>query len=469
MYLHRLIEQHITNAKIYNKNGHLIDNILVQNEFYIIKNYLLRHHNIEDILAIQLEKNYQYVLTILACMSMGITYIPLSIDWPEERILQIQELSGCNVLKEGDINFSIKSIENQRVFNKNETLYIMFTSGTTGSPKGVKVKREGYENFLIWSKEYFSEVTSSDRMLLTTEFTFDISLVDISLFLTKNLSLYFSNFNSNIYKMLYELEHYKITIHSTVPYNYSMIMRESIYEKADLSSLKHIILGGARFPYNLYRSFQKYLPNCNVYNVYGPTEATVYCTVHKLTYNEEEELYKNNITIGKPFYNNQCIVVDNELFISGKQLMSEYLNNKEKTKEVLVEIDGIEYYKSGDIVFKNNKENYFVVGRKDDTIKISGYRVNLSDIDSYILTLEYINNAATIALDKLEGEHELVTYVILNSMNEIKTKKIRSDLQNIMPSYQISKYIKIVDTFPLNNSNKVCKNTLKKMFLENMK
>jgi acyl-coenzyme A synthetase/AMP-(fatty) acid ligase len=302
-------------------------------------------------------------------------------------------------------------------------------------------------------------------MLLTTDFTFDISLVDISLFLTKKLSLYISNFNNNIFKMLFELEQYKITTHSTVPYNYSMLMHENVYSKADISHLKYIMLGGARFPYNLYYRFKDKLPLCNIYNFYGPTEATIYCSIHKLSYKERFELHKNNISIGKPFFNNYFLIYNDELLIGGKQIMSDYLNNPQKTAEAFITIDNKVYYKSGDIVFKNSQGNYFIVGRKDDTIKVVGYRVNLSDIDSYILNIEYINNVATIAIENEDGENNLVSYIILNSNYNIDIKKIRADLKQIMPLYQIAKYIKIVEVFPLNNSGKICKHTLKKMFL----
>jgi acyl-coenzyme A synthetase/AMP-(fatty) acid ligase len=464
VYLSKKIKSRINSAKIYDKKGNKVDNSVIKNEFNAIKNHLLKNYNRADIVAIKMDKDYRYLLTLLACMSIGITYIPLNIKWPNKRIEQIRELSGCYVLQEDDIDFL--DIKESDVLFENEILYIIFTSGSTGAPKGVKIKREGFINFLVWVNDYFTNINSEDRILLTTDFTFDISLVDISLLLTKDLSLYISNFNNSVFKLLYEIEQYKITTHSTVPYNYSMIMNEDVYPKANLSSLKHIMLGGARFPYNLYYSFKEKLQDCNIYNFYGPTEATIYCSIHKINYNEQEELHKNNITIGKPFFNNEFLIYKDELLISGKQLMEGYLNNEAKTKEALVTINGKLYYKSGDIAFKNEFGNYFIVGRKDDTIKVAGYRVNLSDIDSYILSVEYINNVATIAIDNEEGENDLICYLILNDNENINIKQIKKDFKEIMPSYQIPKYIKVVDEFPLNNSGKICKLTLKDKFLK---
>ena len=467
MQLSSIIKNHLKDASLYDKNGNKIDKKKLYDEYKAIKNFLIKNIQPNKSVAIYFERDYKYVLAFLACMDIGITFIPLNREWPQKRIEQILSLSQAIIIEENDIDFT--DTQESNIFYKNNILYIIFTSGSTGIPKGVKVKREGFLNFLLWCDNYFKDINSNDRMLLTTDFGFDIFLVDISLFLTKKLSLYISDFKNNVFKILYDIDKYQITVHSTVPYNYSMIMNEDVYPKANLSSLKHIMLGGARFPYNLYYAFKDKLPKCSIYNFYGPTEATIYCSIHKLNYNEDKELYKNNVTIGKPFFNNEFLIYEDELLIAGKQLMSEYLNNEAKTKEAIVYLNNKRYYKSGDIAFVNESGNYFIVGRKDDTIKTAGFRVNLSDIDSYILTLEYINNVATIAIDNQEGENDLIAYIIVNNKDNIKINKIKKDLREFMPAYQIPKIIKIVDEFPLNNAGKICKKTLKNNFLKDRK
>jgi len=463
MNISRIIAQSIPLLKLYDKQGIFVTPEICMREYYTLRNQLLQQYSKEDIVGLRFDKDYRYILTLLACMSVGLTYIPLSMEWPKERIDQIQSLSGCIILEEEMFSFSEGDATVSTEVFHNDILYIIFTSGSTGAPKGVKIPRVAYEDFLVWTDGYFTKITSEDRMLLTTDFTFDISLVDLSLLLTKHLSLYVSHFNNNVFKMLYELENYKITTHSTVPYNYSMVMHDDVYDKADLSALKHIMIGGARFPNNLYARFQTHLSGCDIYNFYGPTEATIYCAIHHFSYHETE-VHENNITIGKPFYHNQFTMIDDELYLSGPQLMQGYLHNKEKTKEALVTIDGTVYYKSGDVVFQNELGNYFIVGRKDDTIKVTGYRVNLSDIDSYLLQLAYISNVATIAIPNESSENDLVAYMIVND-KEVTVKQIKADLKEMIPGYQIPKFIKIVEHFPLNNSGKICKLTLKEMFI----
>lgn len=463
MTISRIIEQSIPLLKLYDKHGEFVSQEVCMQEYYRIRNQLLAQYSKEDIVGLRFDKDYRYILMLLACMSVGLSYIPLSMEWPKERIEQIQSLSGCSILEESMFSFSKGDASISTDVFHNDTLYIIFTSGSTGAPKGVKISRKAYEEFLVWTGDYFKDITTKDRMLLTTDFTFDISLVDISLLLTKHLSLYVSNFNNNVFKLLYELENYKITTHSTVPYNYSMVMHDDVYSKANLSALKHVMIGGARFPNNLYARFQQHLPDCDVYNFYGPTEATIYCAIHHFKY-DESEVHQSNITIGKPFYHNAFSIIEDELYLSGPQLMQGYLHNKEKTEEALVTIEGKYYYKSGDVVFKNETGNYFIVGRKDDTIKVTGYRVNLSDIDSYILQLVYISNVATIAIANETSENDLVSYIIVND-KETTSKQIKADLKEMMPGYQIPKFIKIVEEFPLNNSGKICKRTLNEMFV----
>ena len=453
------------NIKLYDDNGVLVDKEHITQEYRKIKNYLFDNFDVDKIVGLYLTKDYKYLLMIFACMDLGLTYIPLRTKWPKDRILQIEKISGCITLDDT----IWKTIENysssdlKELFDVSATnpLYIMFTSGTTGEPKGVIIKRESYENFLLWLDSYFDEIDSNDKMLFTTDFTFDISLVDIGLLLVKQLSLYISDFDNDIFQLLYELDKYKITVHSTVPYNYTMMINSNMLQKVDLSSFKVLILAGSRFPYNIYKYFEENLSYVNLYNAYGPTEGTIYVTAHKMNYKNDE--IDKNISIGKPVKNCKVKIIDDELCVSGIQIMKGYIRDKVKTDEVLVKVDGEIYYKTGDLVFKDENENYFVVGRKDDTVKVAGFRVNLLDIDAYIQSIDYIKDSATIVVEnELNDDAFLVTYLILNELKEIKD--IRENLKKILLNYQVAKKIIVIDAFPLNNSGKVDRKALKNSY-----
>lgn len=458
--------------KIHSKEGNLISSNIVSSEYQKIKNYLLENLINEKAIPIMMDKDYHYFLVILASMEIGIPYIPLKSDYPENRISQIKEdiyFSQIitddlvqNILKAPLINTD--NIEKE--ITSTSPLYIIFTSGSTGKPKGVEINRMACENYFSWIDAFYSQVTSSDRFLQITEFTFDISLIDIGFFLTKNVSLYFSTFERDIFKLAYELEINEISIISTVPNNLNMLLDNFIVERANFNPLKEILIGGARFSTGLHQRCKKHFNNKNIYNLYGPTECTIYTHVKKLSLNDSD-FSEDTVSIGKPIQNVDSIIYEKELLLGGVQLMNKYVNNPEKTNDVLINIDFKTYYKTGDLAFTNNTGEYFITGRKDDTIKYRGYRIDLLDIDSYIMRLDYIADCVTIAIPNEETENTTIAFIRLKT--PISQEEIKKDLATLLLSYQIPEKIFFIDSYPVNNSGKVCKKSLKEIYLRDLK
>jgi acyl-coenzyme A synthetase/AMP-(fatty) acid ligase len=287
-------------------------------------------------------------------------------------------------------------------------MYIIFTSGSTGRPKGVIIQRKALNNFFDFMDKAFTKVTPQDRLLQVTEFTFDISLVDVAFFLTRNVTLHFSNFENNIFKLGFEIETHRISVLNTVPNNLNMFLSELVAERMDYQCLKHLYIGGARFSYGLYQKCLKYLtPEVEIFNFYGPTEATVYCHVKKISYEENQDCFEGNVSIGSTLAGVDAhIVIDNkvagsgekgELYIGGIQLMREYINNPKQNNKALVQFEGKTYYRSGDLAFRSEGNEFFIVGRADDTIKYRGFRINLLDIDSYVTRIPYVQDSVSIS------------------------------------------------------------------------
>lgn len=467
--------------KIYDVNENLITEEKFLFEYNSLKNYLLSNFNNNSIIALKFEKDYRYALTILACMEIGLTYVPLHIDFPIDRINQIKRITNFEVLLNNDLFNKIIKSENKRhyknrfILDGNKTLYIMFTSGSTGEPKGVEIKRESYLNFLLWLDSYF-DVNKNDTILNITEFTFDVSLVDIGLLLVKQTNIIFSNFKGNLFTLAAEIEKYKISTIASVPNNFSMMLVDELIDRIDLSSLKYAFIAGSKFPLSLYEKFDKFLPKLQVYNCFGPTEFTIYCLVKKLNdYNSD--ISKNTVSVGKAILNTKFKVVDDELndipkgrngelIVSGIQLMKGYKNNHSRTNEAIVKIDGEFYYRTGDTAFLDSNANCYIVGRKDDTVKVSGFRVNLSDVDSYIHKLKYIKDSVTICIENNDNPNYLISFVALNKGKIISSSEIRKNLKDLLPPFQIPKHLEILQDFPLNHSGKVCKRTLRNKFVK---
>ena len=464
MKLSNLVDNALEHANIVDITGIQLKRKKILSDFNSIKNYLLDNYAQEDIVAIYLEKNSTYLLFMLACIQIGLAYIPLRKEWPKRRIEQIQNISGCYIMDEDKVseilNYKHISINSFDIAG-DKVLYIMFTSGTTGAPKGVIIRRKSYLNYVLWMDSFYEDIDQNDRLLLTTDFTFDMSMGDIGFFLNRHVTLYISSFTNDIFQLLYELEKYKITIHRTVPYTYTMVTRYNGLERVELSSLKVLIFAGSRFPYSLYNKLKELFPQTTVYNLYGPTETTIDVTARKLLFDENKDVVDRNISVGKAITNNNIKIINNELCVNGVQVMEGYLNDQERTNAVMLIHEGEKYYKTGDLTFQDKEGNYYIIGRTDDTVKIAGFRINLLDIDAYINNFSYIHDCATVFVnDDKTGDGKLVSFLILNTRKE--KKDIIEDMRKNLLSYQIPNKLFILDKFPLNPNGKVDRKALKR-------
>lgn len=443
-----------------------------------IRNALLKAHDKVRPVGIRLAKDPEYFLCILACMELGIPYVPLKEDFPENRINEISE--DANIGLYIDRKFLDTLVEDESVtatisnskLSDDMPLYIIFTSGSTGRPKGVVISRGAFCAYLNWLNQSFPDINSQDRLLQVTEFTFDISLIDLVLYLTKKPSIYFTDFGGAIFKMAQEIAKYKITTINTVPNNINMLLSDFIVSKADFSSLRWMMIGGARLSYGLYKKVCKYFSDKSVSNFYGPTEFTIYSHFKKITFNEQEDCKDANVSIGIPNTDVHAEIYSNghfcnagesgELLLSGKQIMNNYINDPEKTDDAIIKIEGVPYYKTGDLSYKNECNEFFITGRLDDTIKYRGYRINLLDVDSYITKLPYVEDVTTIAVADEIKENITVSFLILKKTanKEISASRIKQDLKDIIVDYQIPEKIRFVLKFPINTSGKVCKKQL---------
>jgi D-alanine--poly(phosphoribitol) ligase subunit 1 len=483
MFIRGLIQERLhSNFNIYQKNYTKIENQKIISQYSLIKSYILDHHEKAEIIALYLTNEYYYLLSLLACQEIGICYIPLKSSWPQERVEQIRQLTNFNSLLTDDLIADIISSKNPGTnkpnydVNAESALYIMFTSGSTGEPKGAVIRRNSYENFLNWVDDFFIDINSQDTMINSTGYTFDVSLMEVGLFLVKNIHFYCSNLDQNSLVLGKEISDLKITVAVTVPNNFNLILSERIFPELNLSHLKHVLLAGSKITPALLERFNLLLPKVSIYNCYGPTEATIYCVAKKLG-TPNTEIDKNTVSIGKPIRGCKAIVLkdDNtmanayesgELLIGGIQLMKEYINRPLLTQQVFYRNNSELFYRTGDIVFQNHTGDYFVSGRVDDTIKVSSQRVNLSDIDGYIANFPYVEEVATIAVDDQVKDSILISYVVLSN-KEISEKQLKVDMKKTLLSFQIPTKIIFREKLPLNNSGKISKKILKEEYLAN--
>ncbi|MCX7049669.1 MAG: AMP-binding protein [Candidatus Sumerlaeota bacterium] len=467
-------------ARVFSAAKQEITSAQLLSSFGAIRNYIRDHVPAKGKVAVRLPYDYHQLLCAYACMESERVYIPLEPAWPENRIEQIRLSSRFDLLIDEALlpeilatPFTGPLAPTPSQPDAESILYTIYTSGSTGEPKGVMISRRAYENFLRFLDGYYPEVTHQDRLLMVAKFTFDMSLLDIAMFLIREMSIYFSRSNGDAFRLAYEIEEYGVTWIDTVPNLVVLLLTDGVYSRADLSSLRFLVIGGARFPWKLLEDIKAKLPPpLLVYNAYGPTEATVYTHFKRLTRNADEDGYQDTVTVGQCAINVECLLLNaqggkitqphtpGEMLLGGAQLMSGYCNDAERTAMVLREIGGKTYYRTGDVAFFDRKGDYYITGRMDETIKRRGYRINLLDIDSYIHKIKGVQNCITLAYPAESIEHLLITVIIPTPGVALERHALTAAMGQDLVEYQIPDLIEFADSFPVNNSGKISRRDL---------
>jgi acyl-CoA synthetase (AMP-forming)/AMP-acid ligase II len=245
------------------------------------------------------------------------------------------------------------------------------------------------------------------------------------------------------------------------------------FEEINVPGLKYCILTGEASPIDLVQQWKKCIPKAEIYNFYGPTEATIYCTCYKINRSGEIKTLNGMLSIGKPMKNVEAIVIDEnynilskgekgELCVSGDQVSPGYWNSPEKNAEAFFEKEyhGIiqRFYHTGDLCYYDNEESLMLYGRLDSQAKIQGYRVELGEIEYH--AREYLegNNAVVITFTNYIGNTELALFI---EGEKINTASLINYLKTKIPLYMIPTKIIMEHAFPLNANSKVDKRKLK--------
>ena len=427
---------------------------------------------------------------ILAVLISGNTYVILHPSYPAERNRKMIASAGISLVLgnssrpdyiDNEIVFlnicKASIIELQQDLSAkgeyNSIAYIIFTSGSTGEPKGVPISRSNLDAFYHSYKQLHWDLNESDKMLQMFELTFDVSVVSFLYPLTLGASIYtVGQKDIKHFKVASLLEDESLTFAAVTP---SLLQLLSPYfEDIHLPRLKYLIVAAEASQVEVISKFRKCAPHATFVNLYGPTEATIYCCSYKIPKEDIKE-YNGMIAIGHPFTGTEAVIVDEkgkrkaigekgELLISGPQVMDGYLNNPEKTSEVMIESpSGEKFYKTGDLCIMDEEGDIFYCGRKDHQVKIQGFRIELSEIEN--TTKRFFNfsrNAIAITYCQ-QGTGDSIA-LIIEGREGIDTEELKVYIQRELPYYMIPREIQFFDKFPINNSNKIDRVKIKELF-----
>lgn len=433
--------------------------------------YLLENYNIKpnDIVGIKLDKSETFVIAILGILKAGAAYLPIDINYPEDRVDFIEKDSKCKLVLDAEeimlYNFERFRYGNEKppVANKASDLaYVIYTSGTTGNPKGVMVEHGNLVNSTLSRLNYYQV----ERILLISSFAFDSSIAVIwSGLLGGTLVVERDEVIKDIEDITKRIIDNKITDMLCVPSYYSVLFEAFRKEKANLS-LRNVILAGEAIKLDIIATHNKHFENIGLYNEYGPTECTVWATVTKI--ND----CKNIIPIGKPISNTQIYILDKDLqivsreitgriYISGDNVARGYLYHPDLTAKKFIEnpfISGQRMYDTGDLGRWLPDGSIEFLGREDHQVKIRGFRIELGEIEAAVL--DYSEQITQVVLEAKEVNEEktLVAYFVSNS--EIDKTELISFLQEKLPEYMIPVFFVELPILPLTPNGKIDRKAL---------
>lgn len=425
--------------------------------------------------------------SIFALWLEGCSYVPLHTGWPLERCQDIINQVGLdlildsskktryeetNLIATRNLEYEKDMLEYKDGFSEDANAYILFTSGSTGKPKGVQLTRKNIGSFMDSFWKTGIVITHEDRCLQCFDLTFDVSVQSYLVPLTKGACCY--TIPNGKIKYIYAsglIEDYKLTFAAMAP---SMLRYlKPYFQEIDMTSLKTCILTAEACPLNLIEEWYEVATNAEVYDFYGPTEATIYCTYYELTRGGENKTLNGIISIGKPMANVQGMILDEngnevlrgekgELCVAGDQVTCGYFNNPEKNQEsfFMKEINGewIRFYHTGDLCYEDEDGDIMYSGRLDHQAKIQGFRVEMGEIEFHAREFLAGPNVVAIAFDNKLGLTEIAMFI---ESEEFDTKELIAYMRSKMPPYMLPAYFYFEPVFPLNGNAKIDKVVLK--------
>jgi D-alanine--poly(phosphoribitol) ligase subunit 1 len=436
------------------------------------------------------------VAIVGACWA-GATYVPIGLKLPKEKIQAIfaacefsaiiadaqgAKLLADNVLaasagliiridetlESAHLEFSQPNPCEQPVqVNKNDLAYVMFTSGTTGAPKGVMIEAGSVHNY-INTMTHKLAIRATDRALETCDITFDVSVHNMFVTWQAGAALYVlaANLAMNAVKLA---RSEKLTIWNSVPSLIGMLQQLKALQAGCLPDLRLSVFGGEALPHSAATQWQEVAPNCTIFNLYGPTEATVFCLAKAFSPHAPITAGRGFVPIGTPISGCEARVVDatgqvvpdgirGELALGGVQLARGYLGAPELTAQKFALYNAKRWYLTGDYALRDAAGDFHYLGRLDNQIKVLGHRVELEEIDAALRLVSGRDLVSSVAWPIVDGMAKGIVGFIAGP--EVEQAKVLAALRQTLQPYMVPQRVMALQNMPLNASGKVDRKAL---------
>jgi len=399
---------------------------------------------------------------LMGVWKAGAAYVPIDPSYPAERI--------NDILTDGEVKYVLNEETVKKIMRRpleltagvkgvvpaqDDLAYVLFTSGSTGRPKGVMISHRSLLNYVSWASESYFEGEPAVLPLFTSV-SFDLTLTSIFTPLISGGKVVVYHEEELDLLLKWILGNRELTGIKLTPSHLRLVRELGVS-----GYVRKFIVGGEDLETELARSILKLFgEDTEIFNEYGPTEATVGCMIYRFTGLEAGA----SVPIGRPAWNTEIhlfdkdghgvpVGVEGEIYIGGEGLAKGYLNRDELTAERFVcdeRWEGVRLYRTGDLGVMNAEGELLFRGRRDDQVKLRGYRIELGEIGSRLSTHELVGEAVAV-IREIGGEKTLVAYYTGSGEEEL----LRSWLGTQLPVYMVPSYLRRMDHLPVTVNGKL--------------
>lgn len=431
----------------------------------------------DKIVAIKANHSLELVVAILAVLKAGGAYLPIEPNYPIKRINFMLQDSGAIILLTDDelhhdlaFQGTVFNLHQEHIYAGSKTnvecdqtskdlAYIIYTSGSTGKPKGVMIEHRNLVHYIWWANKTY--VKEKEIFALYSSISFDLTVTSIftPLISGNQIAIYYDDGKEFILHKI--LRENKATIVKLTPAHLTLIKDMDNHH----SSVKKMIVGGDNLKVAVAREVvESFNGGLEIYNEYGPTEATVGCMIYKYDVYKDRD---SSVPIGLAIDNTQIYILDKhlkpiatglqgELYISGDGLARGYLNQAELTNERFIQnpfIPDMKMYKTGDITKYLSDGSISYIGRSDHQVKVRGYRIELGEIEKHLLEHPFIQNVYVKDRENRTSNKLLYAYYV--SEHSFSNSELKNWLSKYVPDYMVPNIFIRLDEIPLTINGKV--------------